>query len=219
MSSVKRCRKGHAKGGDRCLTCKATNERKRYWANPKKQRGRKKRAYQSKKAVTKANSAPPISLRPAHLIDGELMSSKESAVTCSHENATQLDEFPGIFYCTDEDVFFDLDQQIVPNPYERPNETGGAHQGKAQAPATTGAKSPSAPDAQKNRSQQMKRSYKRDETLMEMVPCSHPGCKRKFPMWPQNVKPEGNYCPQEHRPQQRLAQAAQRQKRFRDRNK
>lgn len=147
-----------------------------------------------------------------------------TATACEHPNATQLDEFPGIFYCTDEDVFFDMDLKIVPNPYE----SGGSQPGKAAAPATTGAnqQSPNAPAAPRPRSQPtkplpqgMKRAYKRDESLMETVKCSHPGCKNTFPMWPQNIKPEGNYCPELHRPQQRLSQAAMRQKRFRERRK
>lgn len=215
MSKVKRCRKGHTKTGTRCLKCKALNEKQRYWADPERERARKKRAYRGKKSVhaphKNGKQRPAMTLRKTHIIDGDRMTQTKPA--CNHENATQLDEFPGIFYCTDEDVFFDLDMNIVPNPYE----SGGAQSGKAQAPATTGAtKSPSAPA---NPKPGQKRKYTRDESLMVSIQCSQQGCKRSFLMWPQNVKPEGNYCPEEHRPLQRLAQAAARQKAFRERNK
>lgn len=212
-TKTRRCKRGHVKVGRYCKACKANNERKRYWQNPDRERSRKRSEYNRE-------HTPPMKLRPTQIVGmyGERMTT--TATACEHPNAVQLDEFPGIFYCTDEDTFFDLNGETVPNPYEAATDTGGAQQGKAVAPATTGApKNPSAPGVpKKTLPQGMKRAYHRDPSLMETVKCSHPGCKATFPMWPQNIK-DKNYCPDLHRPQVRLAQAAERQKRFRERTR
>lgn len=153
-----------------------------------------------------------------------------------HAEAIQLEDKPGIFYCVDCGECFDLNGDIV-DP-----ETGEPHQGKAQAPTAMGATSQqSATVVPKSKSKQIgqlpqppasnqapkslplpkskpqqpgKRKYQRDTSLMEMVKCSAADCNQLFPMWPQNIK-ETNYCPNLHRPLQKLAMAAQRQKLFR----
>jgi hypothetical protein len=122
---------------------------------------------------------------------------------CDHALARQ--EVPEYFFCFGCEVWLNLDGEIVPDPTvtpAAPAEDGGPDAKKAPARVGAGV------------NQSPKRSYRRDPSKMVKVKCSHPGCKRTWKVWPQNI-PERPLCPEIHGPLEKAAQNREAQRRWR----
>lgn len=171
-----------------CLPCKAAKEKVRYASNPEHHRRRKRDEYHHK------HKQP----------NGEGM-----ADTCEHDGALAVDEsdiHPTrsteetiAFFCLECGDFINESGEVIEDPTKP--KAGGKKAGKALSPLPPVARA----------------IYSRDKSTMVEVECSHPGCKKTFLLYPQNIR-EQNWCPPIHRPLKKLEQARDRQKAFRQRH-